>query len=49
MDTPQVSPQNSPQAPPQNSPQAPPKPLFAYRKHWAHGFGAAPFLPMTRA
>ncbi len=30
---------------------APPsaKPLFSYRKHWAHRFGAAPFLPMTRA
>ncbi len=30
---------------------APPsaKPLFSYRKHWAHRFGVAPFLPMTRA
>ena len=26
-----------------------PKPLFSYRKHWAHRFGAAPFLPMSRA
>jgi uncharacterized radical SAM protein YgiQ len=25
------------------------KPLFSYRKHWAHRFGTAPFLPMTRA
>src|SRR5258707_29488 len=25
------------------------KPLFAYRKHWAHRFGTAPFLPMSRA
>ena len=25
------------------------KPLFAYRKHWAHRFGTAPFFPMTRA
>ena len=25
------------------------KPLFSYRKHWAHRFGVAPFLPMTRA
>src|SRR6202795_4188703 len=25
-----------------------PKPLFAYRKHWAHRFGTAPFLPMSR-
>lgn len=24
-------------------------PLFSYRRHWAHGFGTAPFLPMTRA
>jgi uncharacterized radical SAM protein YgiQ len=24
------------------------KPLTAYRKHWAHRFGAAPFLPMSR-
>jgi uncharacterized radical SAM protein YgiQ len=26
-----------------------PKPLFSYRKHWAHRFGVAPFLPMSRA
>ena len=25
------------------------KSLFSYRKHWAHRFGAAPFLPMSRA
>ncbi len=25
------------------------KPLFSYRRHWAHRFGAAPFLPMSRA
>jgi len=24
-------------------------PLFSYRKHWAARFGAAPFLPMSRA
>ena len=24
-------------------------PLFSYRKYWAHRFGVAPFLPMTRA
>jgi uncharacterized radical SAM protein YgiQ len=24
-------------------------PLFGYRKHWAHRFGTAPFLPTTRA
>ena len=23
--------------------------LFSYRKHWAHRFGRAPFLPMSRA
>ena len=23
--------------------------LFSYRKHWAHRFGAAPFLPMSKA
>src|SRR5574343_30999 len=28
---------------------APPKPLFSYRKFWAHRFGTAPFLPMSRA
>ena len=28
---------------------APAKPLFSYRKYWAHRFGTAPFLPMTRA
>lgn len=31
-------------APPQNA-----KPLFSYRKYWAHRFGVAPFLPMSRA
>ena len=25
------------------------KPLFSHRKHWAHRFGTAPFLPMSRA
>jgi len=25
-----------------------PKPLFSYRKFWAHKLGPAPFLPMTR-
>ena len=25
------------------------KQLFSYRKHWAHRFGPAPFLPMSRA
>ena len=25
------------------------KPLLAYRKYWAHRFGVAPFLPMSRA
>lgn len=24
------------------------KPLFSYKKHWAHRFGVAPFLPTTR-
>ena len=24
------------------------KPLFSYRKYWAHRFGTAPFLPMSR-
>jgi hypothetical protein len=24
-------------------------PLFSYRKFWAHRFGPAPFLPMSRA
>jgi uncharacterized radical SAM protein YgiQ len=24
-------------------------PLFSHRKHWAHRFGTAPFLPMSRA
>ncbi|MGF1456209.1 MAG: YgiQ family radical SAM protein [Alphaproteobacteria bacterium] len=26
-----------------------PKPLFSYRPYWAHRFGTAPFLPMSRA
>jgi uncharacterized radical SAM protein YgiQ len=25
------------------------KPLFSYRPHWAHRFGTAPFLPVSRA
>ncbi len=25
-----------------------PKPIFSYRRHWAHKFGPAPFLPMSR-
>jgi uncharacterized radical SAM protein YgiQ len=25
------------------------KSLFSYRRHWAHRFGTAPFLPMSRA
>jgi uncharacterized radical SAM protein YgiQ len=28
---------------------AAPKQLTSYRKHWAHRFGTAPFLPMSRA
>ena len=28
---------------------AAPRQLSAYRKHWAHRFGIAPFLPMSRA
>jgi uncharacterized radical SAM protein YgiQ len=27
----------------------PARDLFSYRKHWAHRFGVAPFLPMSRA
>jgi len=29
--------------------QSPVRELFSYRKHWAHRFGAAPFLPMSKA
>ena len=32
-----------------NAVTATPKPLFSYRQHWAHRFGTAPFLPMSRA
>ena len=31
------------------APPGVPKPLFSYRKYWAKRFGAAPFLPMSRA
>ncbi len=31
------------------APAATPRPLFGYRKFWAHRFGPAPFLPRTRA
>ena len=27
----------------------PAKPLFSYKRYWAHRFGTAPFLPMSRA
>jgi uncharacterized radical SAM protein YgiQ len=30
-------------------PSEPLKPLFSYKKYWAHRFGTAPFLPMSRA
>jgi len=37
------------QSPTAAAPPAPGvKPLFSYRKHWAHRFGTAPFLPMSR-
>jgi len=29
--------------------RCPHRDLFAYRKYWAHRFGPAPFLPMSRA
>ena len=32
-----------------NSNQQVTRPLFGYRKFWAHRFGPAPFLPMSRA
>ncbi len=32
-----------------NAITTPLKPLFSYRKFWAHRFGPAPFLPMSRA
>lgn len=31
------------------APNSAPKNLFSYRKYWAKRFGAAPFLPMSRA
>ena len=31
------------------NPHPQPKPVFSYRKYWAHRFGVAPFLPMSRA
>ena len=30
-------------------PMPPAKPLFSYKKFWAHRYGTAPFLPMSRA
>ena len=40
----------SPSAQLPSGPTAPPaKPLFSYRKYWAHRFGTAPFFPMSRA
>src|ERR1700722_7314108 len=32
-----------------HAPQPATKPLFSYRPYWAHRFGTAPFLPMSRA
>src|SRR5271156_5300326 len=34
--------------PPANAAKDTARPLFSYRKHWAHRFGTAPFLPMSR-
>ncbi|HWM88668.1 MAG TPA: YgiQ family radical SAM protein [Kofleriaceae bacterium] len=34
---------------PQHVPAGEPRPLFSHRKHWAHRFGTAPFLPMSSA
>jgi len=34
---------------PDTAGMAAPKPLFSYRRHWAHRFGTAPYLPTTRA
>ena len=31
------------------APQPAPRPIFSYRKFWAHRLGPAPFLPMSRA
>jgi len=39
----------NPYMPPMNAITATPKPLFSYKKFWAHRFGPAPFLPTTRA
>ncbi len=43
------SPRASAAAPVGVPPLPPAKPLFSYKKHWAHRFGTAPFLPMSRA
>ena len=45
---------STPSSPASSSPASPagggaPRPLFGYRKFWAHRFGPAPFLPRTRA
>src|ERR1700704_92094 len=32
-----------------NAGSQPPRPLFSYPPFWAHEFGTAPFLPMSRA
>src|SRR5579859_3206473 len=36
-------------APRNTAPMEAAKPLFSYRPYWAHRFGTAPFLPMSRA
>ncbi|RAI43721.1 YgiQ family radical SAM protein [Rhodoplanes roseus] len=32
-----------------SAPDTPAKPLFSWPRHWAHPYGAAPFLPTSRA
>ncbi len=36
-------------SPPKPAPGLTAKPLFGHKKYWAHRYGTAPFLPMTRA
>src|ERR1700680_1450446 len=40
---------NTPGAFAAQTPKEAARPLFGYRRYWAHRFGTAPFLPMSRA
>ncbi|MEQ1714857.1 MAG: YgiQ family radical SAM protein [Hyphomicrobium sp.] len=49
MSSPASGQHSRPPAAPALAGVSPAKPLFSHKKYWAHRFGTAPFLPMSRA